>query len=77
MSKRSDSMADELLDELFPETLDWRRLVRTYPIPALLVSAVGGYVLGRTRGIAVLGALGGVASTMVSANFAELVDDRG
>lgn len=44
------SVADDVLDELIPERLDWRDLVVRYPVPALLVAALGGYWLGSRRG---------------------------
>lgn len=68
-----DSQADELLDELLPEELDWRRLVRTYPIPALLVAAAGGFVLGRGRGPVILAALSGLAADTVSQGVNEFL----
>ncbi|MGH9380788.1 MAG: hypothetical protein ACRD2Z_09270 [Thermoanaerobaculia bacterium] len=44
------AVADTVLDELIPEQLDWRDLVVRYPLPALLVAALGGYWLGSRRG---------------------------
>lgn len=55
------SAADRLIDEIMPEELDWERLVRTYPLPALGLAALGGFLLGRSRGSTVLGALGAFA----------------
>ena len=34
--------ADQLIDELMPEELDWRRVVTSYPVASLAVAAVGG-----------------------------------
>lgn len=68
-----DSQADELLDELLPEELDWRRLVRTYPIPALLAAAAGGYVLGRGRGRVILATLSGFAADAVTQGVNEFL----
>ena len=53
----SSRVADELLDDLLPAELEWRRMVRSYPLPALAVAALGGYLLGRSRGPAILAAL--------------------
>lgn len=69
------SLADELLDELLPEDLDWKRLVRTYPLPALAVAAAGGYLLGRHRGRALIAALSGMAAGVVAEHF-EAVFER-
>jgi hypothetical protein len=57
---RDRSRIDELVDDILPG--EWERLVRTYPIPALLVAAAGGYLLGRYKGAAVVAALSGVAA---------------
>jgi hypothetical protein len=57
------TLADELLDELMPPDLDWRRTVRRHPLPALLVAGAVGYWLGRSRRGALLaeGLLGALA----------------
>lgn len=60
------SLADELIDDLLPPELDWRRLVRRYPVPALLVAAVGGYLLGRSRGPAIVEAVAELATAQIS-----------
>lgn len=77
MTQHADSFADEILDELIPETVDWRRLVRTYPVPALLVAATGGFLLGRARGAGMLGALTGIATQALTTNLVNLIDERG
>ena len=70
-------MADELLDDLLPENLDWRDLVRSHPLPALLVSGVAGFLLGRHHGTAILEALSDFASREVDRNVSALFgDDR-
>jgi len=72
MAKRpmDEGIVEELIDEVLPEQLDWRRLVRTYPVPALLIAAAGGYLLGRHKGLAVLASLSGFAVTEVAERFA-------
>lgn len=66
------SQVDTLLDELVPPDLDWRRIVRRYPIPALLVAGAAGYWLGRSKkGTAIAEALVGAAALGVTR---ELVD---
>lgn len=57
---------EKLLDELIPEELDWRGLVRSYPVPALLVAAAGGFFLGSRKGEAIVAALGAFVSEQVS-----------
>ncbi len=74
VSSRGD-FADQLLDELMPDELDWRHVVTSYPIASLTVAAVGGYLLGRSRGSSMVGALGAFASATVSRNVNALIGE--
>jgi hypothetical protein len=65
------STADDLLDEILPEGLEWDRLVRSYPIPAVLLAALGGFLLGRSHGPAILAAVSGYAAAEISKNVSE------
>lgn len=71
-----EGFADQLVDELLPDELDWRRLVTSYPIASLTAAAVGGYLLGRARGTLIVGALGAFASETVSRNVNALIGDE-
>ena len=72
------SVADELIDDLLPENLDWRELVCSYPLPALILSGLAGFFLGRRHGAAILEALSDFASREVDRNVSALLgDDRG
>lgn len=62
----SEGTAHDVVDEVLPEEFEWERLVRTYPVPALLLAAAGGFVLARARGQAVLAALGAFAADRVT-----------
>lgn len=66
--ERQGSNADQLVDQLMPEELDWQHLVRTYPIAALSVAAVGGFLLGRSRGRAIVVALSVFAADSLTEN---------
>lgn len=68
--------ADELVDELLPAEFDWRRMVVSYPKVSLAVAAVGGYLLGRSRGEAIVAALGAYASDAVSQNINSIVGEE-
>ncbi len=61
-----NSPADDVVDELMPPELDWQRLVRQYPLAALGLATLGGYVLGRHRGREILGAFALFAADSVS-----------
>lgn len=75
MSKDNPSpRIDEVVDELLPEELDWRRLVRTYPIPAVALAAAGGFLLGRRHGRVLLSAAIAFATNEVTRNVSSLVD---
>jgi hypothetical protein len=69
-----ESVVEELIDELVPEGLDWERLVVTYPIPALLLAAVGGFLLGRRHGSEIIAAVSGFAAAEVSRNVEQLFE---
>jgi hypothetical protein len=68
-----ESVVDELIDEIVPEGLDWERLVVSYPIPALLLAAVGGFLLGRRHGPEILSAVSGFAAAEVSRNVSQII----
>ena len=71
------SFADELLDDLLPENLDWRDLVRSRPFPALIVSGLAGFFLGRRHGTAIVEALSDFTAREVDRNVSALLGDRG
>lgn len=68
------SVADEFLDELLPERFEWRRMVRRYPMPALIIAAVGGYWLGSRRGEALVAAAAAQASDAVDRRLEKILD---
>ncbi len=63
-----DSHSAEELGSLgdWIEDLDFETLIRRYPLPALALAAVGGFVLGRTRGKTVMNALSSFAVGHIS-----------
>jgi hypothetical protein len=64
---------EEILDEILPESLEWERLVRTYPVPALAVAAAGGFYLGLRHGTAILAAVSSYVAAEVSRNVGEIL----
>lgn len=68
-----ESVVEELIDEIVPEGLDWERLVVSYPIPALLLAAVGGFLLGRSHGPEIVSAVSGFAAAEVSRNVSQII----
>lgn len=63
---------EEVLDEILPEGLEWERLVRTYPVPALALAAAGGFYLGLRHGTAILAAVSSYLAAEVSRNVGSL-----
>lgn len=51
MTEDSSSFeVDGIVEDLLPVDLDWRRLVRSYPLSALAVAVTGGFLVGRRHG---------------------------
>ncbi len=69
------SYADEVLDELLPEDLDWRHLVRSYPLPVLFLSGLGGFFLGRRHGAEIRSALSSFVHREVDRNISRFLGD--
>jgi hypothetical protein len=69
------SIADDFLDELLPEEIDWRRLVGTYPKTSLTLAAVAGYMIGRSQGRALVNRASGLAMGEVRRVVQDTVGD--
>jgi hypothetical protein len=67
------STIDNLLDEVLPEELEWDRMVRSYPLPALAVAAVGGFILGLSHGSSIVSAVSGYLSAQISRNVSQVL----
>jgi hypothetical protein len=64
-SERSGSLVDGWIDEIVPPDLDWKEMVRSYPLASVLVVAAGGFYLGAVHGARIVEALGDLASQRV------------
>ena len=70
---REGSIVEEIIDEIVPEELDWERLVRTYPLPALALAVLGGFFLGFRHGPEILQAASSFAAAEVSKNVSQII----
>jgi hypothetical protein len=58
--------ADSILDTIVPDAIDWRSTVRRYPVGSVLAVGLVGYLVGRTKGAAIMaGATAGLSSAMM------------
>ncbi|HEY0782914.1 MAG TPA: hypothetical protein VGE98_10690 [Thermoanaerobaculia bacterium] len=73
MASKPELDVRDLVDELLPDGVDWERMVRTYPVPALAVAALGGFLLGRLHGPAIIAAISSFAAAEVSKNVGDLI----
>lgn len=74
--ERAADGAGEVVDAILPEELDWRDLVARYPVAALCIAALGGFVLGRSRGGEIVEALSNFTAEQVARNVNELLGDE-
>lgn len=74
-SRAVGSMVDQVVDDLLPEDLDWREMVRSYPLPALAAAAVGGFFLGQRHGQELLSAFRAFVDREVSKNVQTLLGE--
>ncbi len=69
--RRQRLNADFLLDKVIPDEIDWRDLVRRHPVLAVGVAAGLGFVIGRSRGAAIVA---GASAAVTSAVMRQLSD---
>jgi hypothetical protein len=64
-SVRADSLVDRWIDEVVPSELDWKDLVRGYPVASVLAVAAGGFYLGVVHGARIVEALSDLVTRRV------------
>jgi hypothetical protein len=70
-ARRQRLNADFLLDKVIPDEIDWRDLVRRHPVLTIGVAAGLGFVIGRSRGAAIVA---GASAAVTSAVMRQLSD---
>jgi hypothetical protein len=63
--------ADYLLDKVIPDAIDWRDLVRRHPLVSIGAVAAVGFLLGRSKGAAIVA---GVSAGLTTAVMRQLSD---
>lgn len=63
--------ADAILDTLVPATIDWRATVRRHPLASVACVGLVGYLVGRTKGSAIMA---GVSTGLSAALMRQLGD---
>jgi hypothetical protein len=66
--------ADTILDTIVPESIDWRDTVQRHPVSSVLAVAVAGYILGRTRGSAIVAGLTAGISSAISRQLSDVLE---
>ncbi|MCS7183268.1 MAG: DUF883 C-terminal domain-containing protein [Thermoanaerobaculum sp.] len=61
--------ADFLLDKVIPREIDWRDLVRRHPLLSVSVAAAVGFLIGRSKGAAIVA---GASAALTSAVMRQL-----
>jgi hypothetical protein len=72
-SEQAEGIVHDLLDGLLPEGLQWQDLVRAYPLPSLALAALGGFLVGRSHGPAIVNAVSTFAAAEVAKNVSSLL----
>ena len=66
--------ADTILDTIVPDNIDWRSTVQRHPVSSVLAVGVAGYILGRTRGSAIVAGLTAGISTAVTRQLSDVLE---
>ncbi|MDD5563410.1 MAG: hypothetical protein PHQ91_06820 [Thermoanaerobaculaceae bacterium] len=66
--------ADFLLDKVIPGEIDWRDLVRRHPVLVVGVAAGLGFVIGRSRGAAIVAGASAAVTSAVMRQLSDVLD---
>jgi hypothetical protein len=66
--------ADFLLDKVIPDEIDWRDLVRRHPMLTIGVAAGLGFVIGRSRGAAIVAGASAAVTSAVMRQLSDVLD---
>lgn len=66
--------ADAILDTLVPGSIDWRDTVRRHPLGTVAVVGLVGYLVGRTKGAAIMAGITAGLSTAMMRQLSDVFD---
>jgi len=66
--------ADLLLDKVIPDEIDWRDLVRRHPMLSVGVAAGLGFLIGRSKGAAIVAGVSAAVTTGVMRQLSDVLD---
>jgi hypothetical protein len=66
--------ADVLLDKVIPDEIDWRDLVRRHPFVTVGAAATLGFLLGRSKGAAIVAGLSAGVTTAVMRQLSDVFE---
>ncbi|MGC8916029.1 MAG: hypothetical protein ACP5NF_03530 [Thermoanaerobaculum sp.] len=66
--------ADFLLDRVIPSEIDWRDLVRRHPLLSVSVAAALGFLVGRSKGAAIVAGASAAVTSAVMKQLAGVLD---
>lgn len=65
---------DAILDTLVPATIDWRGTVRRHPLGSVLVVGLAGYLVGRTKGAAIMAGFTAATSSALMRQLSDVFE---
>src|SRR5512137_2776491 len=66
--------ADFLLDKVIPDEIDWRDLVRRHPMLSIGVAAGLGFLIGRSKGAAIVAGVSAAVTSGVMRQLSDVLD---
>lgn len=72
--RRQKLDADFLLDKVIPGEIDWRDLVRRHPLLSVAVAAAVGFLIGRTKGAAIVAGASAAVTSAVMRQLSGVLD---
>ncbi len=66
--------ADTILDTLVPQSIDWRGTVRRHPLGTVAAVGLVGYLVGRTKGAAIMAGMTAGLSTALTRQLSDVFE---